>query len=136
MTELYLRLLDRIMTPILLLLALFLLLRGHNLPGGGFIAGLVVASAFQLQIISRGDEVVRKNVGPYLRPLTSIGLGLATLSAILGVFAGTFFKGIWWAISLGPVHLDISTPIAFDIGVFFVVLSTVTSYLLGLSQQD
>ena len=63
MPELYMRLLDRTLTPILLLLALVLLLAGHNSPGGGFIAGLVVATAFQLQILSRGDEFVRKAVG-------------------------------------------------------------------------
>ena len=136
MTELYLRLLDRIMTPLLLLLALFFLLRGHNLPGGGFIAGLVVAAAFELQILSRGDEIVRKNVGPYLQPLTSAGLIVSVLSAILGIFVGDFFTGIWWDISLGPIHFEISTPITFDIGVFMVVFSIVTSYLLGLSQQD
>ncbi|MEM7132611.1 MAG: MnhB domain-containing protein [Chloroflexota bacterium] len=136
MTELYLRLLDRIMTPILLLLALFLLLRGHNLPGGGFIAGLVVAAAFELQILSRGSEVVRKNIGPYLQPMTSFGLIVAALSAVAGVFAGTFFTGLWWEISLGPLHFELSTPMTFDIGVFLVVLSIVTSYLLGLSQQE
>ena len=55
MPELYLRLLNRILTPVLLLLALFLLVRGHNLPGGGFIAGLMAAAAFELQILSRDN---------------------------------------------------------------------------------
>ncbi len=62
MTELYLRLLDRILTPILLVLAVILLLVGHNNPGGGFIAGLVVAAAIQLQILSRGDSYVRSTI--------------------------------------------------------------------------
>jgi len=136
MPELYLRLLDRIMTPILLLFALVLLFRGHNQPGGGFIAGLIVAAAFQLQILSRGDATVRHNLGPYLQPIIGIGLLIATLSAVLGVFGGGFFTGLWWELKLGPVKLDLSTPMSFDIGVFLVVFGVVTSYLVGLSRED
>jgi len=136
MPELYLRLLDRIMTPILLIVALVFLLRGHNLPGGGFIAGLLVASAFQLQILSRGDTTVRQRIGPHLRTLTGLGLSLAVLAAILGLVRGTFFEGVWWKSSLGALHLEASTPLLFDIGVFLVVLSFVTSFLLGLSDRD
>jgi len=136
MPELYLRLLDRVMTPILLLFGLVLLLRGHNQPGGGFIAGLVVAAAFQLQMLSRGDNVVRRNLGPYIQPIIGIGLVIAAFSAVLGIFAGGFFKGLWWTIHLGPIELDLSTPMTFDIGVFLVVFGVVTSYLLGLSRED
>ena len=64
MPELYLRLLDRILTPILLVLAVWLFWRGHNQPGGGFIAALAASAAFQLQILSRGDDFVRSWVGP------------------------------------------------------------------------
>lgn len=136
MPELYLRLLDRVMTPILLLFALVLLLRGHNQPGGGFIAGLVVASAFQLQMLSRSDGVVRTNLGPYVQPIIGIGLLISVASAILGIFQGGFFKGVWWTLNIGSVAIDISTPITFDIGVFLVVFGVVTSYLLGLSRKD
>ena len=136
MTELYLRLLDRILTPILLLLAIILLLRGHNLPGGGFIAGLVVAAAFQLQILSRGVEVVQENVSPYLQPLTGIGLILAVIAACIGLFSQGVFYGVWYELALGPLHLELSTPLLFDIGVFLVVLSVVTLYLVELSRRE
>lgn len=136
MTELYLRLLERILTPILLLLALFLLLRGHNLPGGGFIAGLVAAAAFELQILSRGAEMVSEYIGPYLQPLTGIGLAIAMLSATAGLLSGNFFTALWLPINLGPIHYELNTPFFFDVGVFLVVLSVVTSYLLGLSWLD
>jgi multisubunit Na+/H+ antiporter MnhB subunit len=56
MTEIYLRLVDRILTPILLLIAIFLFLRGHDLPGGGFIAGLVAAAAIELTILALGSH--------------------------------------------------------------------------------
>jgi multisubunit Na+/H+ antiporter MnhB subunit len=136
MPELYLRLLDRVMTPVLLVLAVILLLAGHNSPGGGFIAGLVVAAAFQLQILSRGAQFVQRTIGPYLQPITGIGLLTAVLAAALGTLQGGFFKGIWWKGHLGPLPLELGTPMLFDIGVFGVVLSVVTSYLLGLSTSD
>lgn len=136
MPELYLRLLDRIMTPVLLVFSIVLLLRGHNEPGGGFIAGLVVAAAFELQILSRGEEVVRNTIGAYLQPIIGIGLSLAALSATLGILYGNFFKGIWWELHLGGILLELSTPLFFDIGVFMVVFAIVTSYLLGLSQRE
>ena len=136
MPELYLRLLDRILTPILLLLALFLLLRGHNQPGGGFIAGLVVAAALQLRILSLGHEAMRKRIGPYLQPMIGVGLTIAVLSALLGVTRSTFFKGVWLITHIGTLEIEFGTPNSFDIGVFLVVLAVVTSYLLGLSRED
>ena len=136
MTERYMRLLDHVLTPVLLMLALFLLLRGHNNPGGGFIAGLMVAAAFQLQIMSRGEPFVRARVGRYLHPMTGAGLLIAAGAASVGLLYGGFFKGVWWEIPLGPLSFDFGTPVAFDIGVFLVVISAVVSYLLGLNAKE
>ncbi|RME58517.1 MAG: Na(+)/H(+) antiporter subunit B [Caldilineae bacterium] len=135
MPELYLRLLDRVLTPVLLVLALFLLLRGHNLPGGGFIAGLMAAAAFQLQILSRGRASVQNLVGPYLHSAIGLGLTIAIAAGITGAFSTQFFKGVWFELHLGPLGvLELGTPVIFDLGVFLVVVSVATSYLLGLSQ--
>lgn len=135
MPELYLRLLDRILTPVLLLLALFLLLRGHNLPGGGFIAGLMAAAAFELQILSRGHETLRASVGPYLNSAIGLGLAIGILSGFAGLLEGRFFKGVWFELYIPLLGvLDIGTPVIFDLGVFLVVVSVTTSYLLGLSE--
>lgn len=135
MAELYLRLLDRILTPILLILALWLFLRGHNAPGGGFIAGLAAAAAFQLQILSRGDEYVRRVVGPFLQPMTGIGLAFTTIAALIGLSQGVFFRGVWLFWHIGPFELELGTPQLFDLGVFLVVVSVVVSYLLSLGHS-
>ena len=135
MAELYLRLLDRILTPILLILALWLFLRGHNAPGGGFIAGLAAAAAFQLQILSRGDQYVRRLVGPFLQPMTGIGLALTTLAALIGLSQGDFFRGVWLFWHIGSFELELGTPQLFDLGVFLVVVSVVVSYLLSLGHS-
>jgi len=135
MPELYMRMLDRILTPVLLILTLFLLLRGHNLPGGGFIAGLMAATAFQLQILSRGEAVVRRQVGRLLHPGIGVGLLTAVSAGIVGVLDTGFFKGLWFDIPLGPLgSLEIGTPVIFDLGVFLVVVCVVTSYLLGFNR--
>ncbi|MBX3045577.1 MAG: MnhB domain-containing protein [Anaerolineales bacterium] len=135
MPELYLALLDRILTPILLLLAVVFLLAGHNAPGGGFIAGLVVATAFLMQILARGDSFVRKLIGIYLQPAMGVGLLIALLSALTGIGNnGVFFQGVWWKLSLGSFELEFGSPTTFDIGVFLVVSAFVTSYLLELSR--
>jgi multicomponent Na+:H+ antiporter subunit B len=136
MPELYLRLLDRVLTPVLLVLAIILLMVGHNSPGGGFIAGLVVAAAIQLQILSRGDKAIRHTLGPLLQPTMSLGLLTAVTAAVLGLLEGVFFKGIWWEGHLGAITLELGTPMLFDVGVFLVVLAIVASYLLSLTGQD
>ena len=135
MTELYLRTLDRVLTPVLLLLAIFLLLRGHDLPGGGFVAALIAAAAFQLQILSRGSRVVRREVGRFLQPGIGVGLLFALSAALLGILGDGFFDALWGPeLVLGTLHLKLSTPLLFDIGVFVTVAAFGISYLLGLSE--
>ncbi len=135
MPELYLRLLDRILTPILLILAVFLFMRGHNNAGGGFIAGLVASVAFELQILSRGEMYVRKRIGPYLHPLTGVGLMFAVTAAVIGLSESEFFDSVWVNWQIGALHIELGTPVLFDLGVFMVVVSVVVSFLLGLSSQ-
>ena len=65
----------RLLMPLLLLFAVFLLLRGHNEPGGGFVGGLVVAAAFALYLVAFG--VARARRALLVKPLTLIGIGLA-----------------------------------------------------------
>ncbi|MCB0130292.1 MAG: MnhB domain-containing protein [Caldilineaceae bacterium] len=135
MTELYLRLVDRVLTPILLLLAFFLLVRGHDLPGGGFIAALMAAIAFYLQILARGSAQVRRELGRFLQPGIGVGLLLAVGSAWMGLAYGGFFKAGWGPeLHFGTFHLKLSTPLIFDLGVFITVICFAISYLLGLSE--
>ncbi len=135
MPELYLRMLDRVLTPVLLVLSIFLLLRGHNLPGGGFIAGLMTAAAFELQILSRGEASVRQDVGRYLNRALGLGLLIAVGSGGVGLLRGAFMAGVWVELSLGPLgELKLGTPVLFDIGVYLVVVSVATSYLLTLNR--
>jgi multicomponent Na+:H+ antiporter subunit B len=134
MPELYLRLLARVLSPFLIVLTLFLLLRGHHLPGGGFIAGLLAAATLELQILSTGDQNVRRQIGRFLQPGIGVGLFIALSSAIAGLLGEGIFQGIWWKIPLGPLVIDLGTPLIFDVGVFITVIGVVSAYLIGLSQ--
>ena len=62
--------------PLLLLFAVFLLLRGHNEPGGGFVGGLVAAAAFALYVIAFGVERARRAL--LVQPMTLLGVGLCS----------------------------------------------------------
>jgi len=135
MVELYLRMLDTLLAPVLLVLSVLLMLRGHDLPGGGFIAGLLATSAFALQILARGSDRVRATSGRWMTPMIGVGLTVAVVSAILGtIFGNTFFEGIWVTLELGPIKYKIGTPVTFDLGVFLTVLGVSVNFLLGLSQ--
>ena len=134
MIELYLRLLDRVLTPSLLLIGIVLLLRGHDAPGGGFIAALMVSSAFVLQILANGAKVMRDRIGRTLQTMIAMGILLGIGSALLGLFTGLgFFHPIWWTIELGPIQYKIGTPVTFDLGVFLAVTGATVSFTLGLS---
>lgn len=134
MTEIYLRLVDKILTPIIILIAIFLFLRGHDLPGGGFIAGLVAASAIELTILARGAEATRDRYGPWLIPLAGLGLVAAATAALLGLYGGGFFRSIWLELYLFDDKLKFGTPQLFDLGVMFVVIGMALTYLLRLSE--
>lgn len=134
MTEIYLRLLDLVLTPVILLVAIVLFLRGHDLPGGGFIAGLTIAAAIELHILARGAPAVRRRFGRYLIPLVGLGLAIAVTAATLGLYGGGFFRGLWLEFYVGDVKLKLGTPQLFDLGVMLVVVGMAVTYLLGLGE--
>jgi multicomponent Na+:H+ antiporter subunit B len=127
----------RVLTPIILLVSLFLLYRGHNLPGGGFIGGLTAAGALLLHAFGCGPRASRKLLACPQR-LMAWGLVVAGLSALPGLLVkGTVFTGVWLptftAPVLGAVHLG--TPLVFDIGVYLVVIGFVVDSARSLDED-
>ena len=124
----------RIVVPVQYAFSIYLLLRGHNLPGGGFIGGLVLASALVLRAMVAPKRPLRID----LIVLTGSGLLVALVSAAMPwLGGGTFFTGLWggeiWLPTLGKVKLG--TPLLFDIGVFMVVTGVAAKLLLVLMAQ-
>ena len=125
------------LTAVMLLFSVFVLLRGHNDPGGGFIGGLIAASAFAIHGIASGVAPVRRAL--YFHPMAISGFGLfiAVLSGLLSLlFDVPFLTGIWFSISLGDFVIDVSTVTVFDIGVYLVVVGSITSIALALEGRE
>jgi multicomponent Na+:H+ antiporter subunit B len=133
MSTLIFRTVAPLITTIMGLASLFLLLRGHNEPGGGFIGGLIGASAFALFAMAFGVGEARRRLR--LNPIVISGAGvtLAALSGALSLFAQSpFLTGLW----LPGVPLGL--PTLFDIGVYLTVFGAITAIALALedSGQD
>jgi multicomponent Na+:H+ antiporter subunit A len=122
----------RLLMPLLLLFSVFLLLRGHNQPGGGFVGGLVAAAAFALYAVAFGTQPARQAL--LMRPLTLLGAGLliALVSGLPAVFRGQPFLAASWA--SGPVA--VGTPAIFDLGVFLVVTGVVLMMIFSLAEES
>lgn len=124
----------RLVVPVQYVFSIYLLLRGHNLPGGGFIGGLVLASALVLRAMVNPARTPRID----LILLSGIGLLVALVSAVLPwLGGGSFFTGLWggqvWLPAIGKIKLG--TPLLFDIGVFLVVTGVAAKLLLVLMSQ-
>lgn len=131
----------RVSAPLLLwvpmALSLYLLLRGHNNPGGGFVGGLVGASGLVFHAIARGHAAPLRVMR--LPPVSWCGLGLlcaasSGLLAWLDPEAG-YLTHRWWFPDIG-VTLPIGTALLFDVGVYLVVVGTITAMAFALVAED
>ncbi len=122
---------------LMVLFSIFVLLRGHNEPGGGFIGGLIAASAFAIYGIACGVSPVRRALWFHPMAIAGFGLLLATLSGVLSLFQDVpFLTGLWAEPHLFGVPVTVSTPMVFDIGVYLVVVGSITSIALALEERD
>ncbi|CAN7220654.1 Na+/H+ antiporter subunit B [Neorhizobium sp. LjRoot104] len=136
MNTLILRTVAPSLTALMLLFSVFVLLRGHNEPGGGFIGGLIAASALAIYGIAFGVPSVRRAIRFHPMAIAGFGLLLATLSGLLSIFLGVpFMTGLWVYPVIFEVELPLSTVMSFDIGVYLVVVGAITSIALALEQE-
>ncbi|MFO8232992.1 MAG: Na+/H+ antiporter subunit B [Longimonas sp.] len=118
--SLILRTAAQLLVPLMILFSIFLMLRGHNESGGGFIGGLVGASAFALYAMAYGTRASRRALHVDPRTLMAAGVGIALVSALIPLFTGdAFFQGLWAEL---PGGIKVGTPILFDIGVYLLVV--------------
>jgi multicomponent Na+:H+ antiporter subunit B len=120
--------------PLLLLFAVFELLRGHNQPGGGFVAGLIVAASFVLYSIAFSVAAARRALLVDPSRLLGVGLLVALVSGLPGVALGqAFMTALWTSVTIGSKVLDLGTPLVFDIGVFLTVIGVVLTIVFTLT---
>jgi multicomponent Na+:H+ antiporter subunit B len=134
-TSLILLTATRYLVPVLLVFSVFLLVRGHNEPGGGFVGGLVAGSAFALYGIAHSVHEARRLLRVSPRTLIGVGLLIAAGSGLVGLlFQKPFMTGVWSDLEL-PILGKIGTPGIFDIGVFIAVLGVVLTIVFELMEE-
>lgn len=126
----------RYILPLMLLFSVFLLLRGHNDPGGGFVGGLVAASAFALYALAYNVEQARASLRVEPRRLIGFGLLLIIISGVLGLLNNQpFLTGLWLETPV-PVLGKLGTPVLFDVGVYFGVIGVTLTIIFSLAESE
>ena len=126
--------LTRILFPLVLMVAIFILLRGHNQPGGGFIAGLITAVALITQYLAQGTAWTQVRMPIDMH--TVIGSGL--LIALVTGLASWWFDYPFLTSTFGHVHtvltgeFELASAMAFDLGVFLVVVGVTVLIIVNL----
>ena len=126
----------RFLYPLLLLASLWVLLRGHNAPGGGFIGGLlaVAASAAWALAFDAARALRRLPLAP--APLAALGVLLALASGLPALAQGLpYLTHLWFTLPLGFTELPLSTVLLFDLGVYLCVWGAIGGYGLALVQS-
>lgn len=138
MTSLILQTAVRYLLPLLLLFSVFVLVRGHNEPGGGFVGGLIAAAAYALYAIAYDTRAARQILPTEPRVLIGLGLLLALGSGVIGMVNGTPFMTAQWVkvkwSGLGTMELG--TPLFFDVGVYLVVCGVTTTIIFALAEEE
>tara|TARA_R110000787_G_scaffold37811_13_gene95816 strand:+ start:388 stop:807 length:420 start_codon:yes stop_codon:yes gene_type:complete len=128
----------RVLVALMLVFSIYMLLRGHNEPGGGFIGGLIAAIGFALYAISHGSEGTRRALRADPRVIAMIGLGIALLAGLISALTGdALFTGQWVFLGgeNGSKGFPISSVLLFDIGVYLVVVGSVLTLVLALEEE-
>jgi len=138
MNSVILQIAQRYVRFLLLFFAVIALLRGHNHPGGGFIAGLLAGLSIVMKGFAFDIEQVRRQMK--LSPSGFIGTGLVLIvvSTLPSLLAGNaFMSGSWTTISMPlGVDLKLGTPLLFDTGVFFAVIGVTLMFLFSLTKSE
>ncbi|OIM98195.1 monovalent cation/H+ antiporter subunit A [Idiomarina sp. MD25a] len=123
--------------PMAMVVAVYIFLRGHNLPGGGFIAGLIAASAMILQYIANGVDWVKERFNVNYQSLMSFGVMIAALTGVGSWFFDRPFLTSWFTYLNWPVvgKFEFATALLFDLGVFLTVIGATMMILSNFGKM-
>lgn len=123
----------RLMIGLFLIFSVYMLLRGHNAPGGGFIGGLVAAAGFVLYTFATGVAGARAALRLDPRNIGATGMALALVSGLASALAGREpLTGLWFEVA----GLALSTVLLFDIGVYLAVFGAILTLVFALEEFD
>ncbi len=129
----------RILVALLLVFSIFMLLRGHNLPGGGFIGGLIGAVAFIVYMLACGTREAKAALRISPEAIAMIGLGIALFAGLMAApFGDALFTGQWAWIGGDSYATAVFKPnsvLVFDVGVYLVVLGSIVSLACAFEEE-
>ena len=125
--SLILQVISRMMLPIALVYSVYLLWRGHNEPGGGFVGGLIAACGFIMYALPRGQTPLAKILLVPPQGIAGLGVLMGLSSGLAALVDGQPFLTHQW--KFFPSEIAVGTALLFDIGVYFAVLGTVLTFL-------
>jgi multicomponent Na+:H+ antiporter subunit B len=129
---------SRLLVALLLVFSVYMLLRGHNLPGGGFIGGLIGSTGFILYAIAQGCSATRAALHYEPQNIAMIGLGIALFAGVMALFFDdAFFTGQWYFLGdrESGDYIPLSSVLIFDIGVYLVVFGAILTLVLALEEE-
>ena len=128
---------DRWLFPVIVLVSVYVALRGHNAPGGGFAGGLVAGAAFVLRFLAGGEISVRRSVIARSTTLIGTGLLIAVSTAIAPLVVGdALLESTIWKPRVPLIgEVKIVSSAIFDVGVYLLVIGVVLAVLLALGSD-
>ncbi len=128
---------SKLVHPLLLMFSVFLLLRGHHEPGGGFSGGLMAASAFVLHALAHDAQTARRALKFNPHTLIGAGLLLALVGGLVAIAGGEpFLTGQWASFAVpGLGEWTLGTPLLFDVGVYLVVVGVTMLIILSMAED-
>ena len=128
----------RIVAIIIFAFSFYLLLAGHNSPGGGFIGGLMTASAFLVLYLAFDVKSISKALPINFEMVISLGLLLALGTGIVSMILGFPFLTQFFDYFQFPVYgeVELTTALPFDIGIYMVVVGAVMAIILRIEEDD
>ena len=132
MNSVILRTATKLLVSLMLLFSIFVMIRGHNEPGGGFVGGLIASTGLALFAVSHGPMSVRRALVIDPRYISMLGLATALTAGLIGsVRGGGFMKGMWTEVA----GVAVGTPVLFDLGVYLVVIGAVMTLILAMEEE-
>ena len=138
MNSIILRAGTRYLVGLLILFSIYMLLRGHNEPGGGFIGGLIGATGFVLYALGCSTSEAREALRIEPQTIAMVGLGVALAAGLAAaLFGDPLFTGQWLFINEteDDKGIPLSTVLVFDIGVYLVVFGSILTLVFAMEEE-
>ena len=128
----------RLITLIIFAFSFYLFFAGHNNPGGGFIGGLMTASAILVLYLSFDMKTITKAIPFNFTTMIGVGLLLAAATGIASMIFGYPFLTQFFGYFQLPVfgEVELTTALPFDLGVYLVVVGAALTIILAIAEDD